>query len=120
MEIRPATADLPPAGGPRAVLVAWVRFRDDRAVDAAAVATLADVLPPALYALWNTPRPVPTAEMTVHFADALDDGAAHGWSLVRIRTEHAGGAGRSTTAPCGRRTGASSRRPGRPAWCASR
>ncbi|NEC48200.1 thioesterase family protein, partial [Actinospica acidiphila] len=34
---------------------------------------------------------VPTAEMTVHFTDALDDGPAHGWSLVRIRTDHAGG-----------------------------
>ncbi|MET9306384.1 thioesterase family protein [Streptomyces cellulosae] len=91
LEIRPATADLPLGGGPRAVLVAWVRFRDDRPVDAAAVATPADVLPPALYARRRTPRPVPTAEMTVHFTDALDDGPAHGWSLVRIRTDHAGG-----------------------------
>ncbi|CAM5712784.1 putative protein OS=Streptomyces albaduncus OX=68172 GN=FHS32_001851 PE=4 SV=1 [Streptomyces griseoloalbus] len=29
--------------------------------------------------------------MTVHFTDALDDGPAHGGSLVRIRTDHAGG-----------------------------
>ncbi|GAA3506138.1 acyl-CoA thioesterase II [Streptomyces prasinosporus] len=91
LEMRPATADRPLAGGPRAELVAWVRFRDGRALDAAAVATLADALPPALYARWRAPRPVPTAELTVHFTDALDDGAPEGWGLVRIRTDHAGG-----------------------------
>ncbi|MGC3003204.1 thioesterase family protein, partial [Streptomyces sp. G35A] len=68
-----------------------VRFRDGRALDAAAVATLADALPPALYARWTAPRPVPTAELTVHFTDALDGEAPEGWGLVRIRTDHAGG-----------------------------
>ncbi|MFF7853380.1 acyl-CoA thioesterase domain-containing protein [Streptomyces sp. NPDC007904] len=91
LEIRPATADRPLSGGPRAELVAWVRFRDGRALDAAAVATLADALPPALYARWTAPRPVPTAELTVHFTDALDGEAPEGWGLVRIRTDHAGG-----------------------------
>ncbi|MFE9775125.1 acyl-CoA thioesterase [Streptomyces sp. NPDC005931] len=91
LDIRPATADRPLAGGPRAELVAWVRFRDGRALDAAAVVILTDVLPPALYARWRTPRPVPTAELTVHFTDALDGEAPAGWTLVRIRTEHAGG-----------------------------
>ncbi|PIB07674.1 hypothetical protein B1C81_19390 [Streptomyces sp. HG99] len=90
LEIRPATESLPLAGGDRAELVAWVRFADDRPLDAGAVVTLADVLPPGLYASWRTPRPVPTAELTVHFSNALDDGAAHGWALVRIRTEQAG------------------------------
>ncbi|MFI8189276.1 acyl-CoA thioesterase [Streptomyces sp. NPDC085946] len=90
LEIRPATADLPLAGGPRAELVAWVRFLDGRALDAAAVTTLTDVLPPALFARWRSPRPVPTAELTVHFTGALDD-APEGWALVRIRTEEAGG-----------------------------
>lgn len=33
---------------------------------------------------------MPTAELTVHFTDALDDGAPRGWALVRIRTEQAG------------------------------
>lgn len=51
---------------------------------------LADALPPALFALWTVPRPVPTAELTVHFTDALDAAPAEGWALVRIRTEHAG------------------------------
>nr|WP_210588666.1 thioesterase family protein [Streptomyces sp. GESEQ-35] len=90
LEIRPATADLPLAGGDRAELVAWVRFSDHRPLDAAAVLTLTDVLPPALYARWRTPRPVPTAELTVHFTDALDQGVTEDWALVRIRTDHAG------------------------------
>lgn len=91
LDIRPATADRPLSGGPRAELVAWVRFRDGRTLDGAAVTTLADVLPPALYARWRAPRPVPTAELTVHFTDALGEGVLEGWTLVRIRTEHAGG-----------------------------
>ncbi|MDI9833144.1 thioesterase family protein [Streptomyces sp. KAU_LT] len=91
LEIRPATQDRPLAGGERAELTAWIRFLDGRPLDAAAVVTLTDVLPPALYAVWDTPRPVPTAELTVHLTDALDEGAPDGWALVRIRTEHAGG-----------------------------
>ncbi|MEV7285025.1 thioesterase family protein [Streptomyces sp. NPDC093252] len=92
LEIRPATDDRPLAGGERAELTAWVRFTDGRALDAAAVATLTDVLPPALYARWHTPRPVPTAELTVHFTDALTAAAPEGPALVRIRTERADGA----------------------------
>lgn len=91
LEIRPATADLPLAGGGQAELVAWVRFPDARPLDAATVVTLTDVLPPALYAVWTAPRPVPTAQLTVHFTDALDESAPEGWALVRIRTDHAGG-----------------------------
>jgi acyl-CoA thioesterase len=34
---------------------------------------------------------VPTAELTVHFTDALDDRTTQGWALVRIRTAQAGG-----------------------------
>ncbi|MFJ2129729.1 acyl-CoA thioesterase [Streptomyces sp. NPDC087845] len=90
VEVRPATEALPLAGGESAELVAWVRFTDGRALDEAAVVTLTDVLPPALFACWRTPRPVPTAELTVHFTDTLDAGALAGWALVRIRTEQAG------------------------------
>ncbi|MDJ0342135.1 thioesterase family protein [Streptomyces sp. H10-C2] len=90
LEIRPATTARPLAGGDRAELVAWVRFADGRPLDAEAVVVLADTLPPALFARWTTPRPVPSAELTVHFGDALDHGPVGGWALVRIRTEHAG------------------------------
>jgi acyl-CoA thioesterase len=90
LEIRPATAARPLAGGERAELVAWMRFRDDRPLDAEAATVLTDALPPALFAIWTTPRPVPSAELTVHFGAALDDGPGAGWALVRIRAEHAG------------------------------
>ncbi|NUP16407.1 MAG: thioesterase family protein [Streptomyces sp.] len=90
LAIRPATEDRPLAGGDRAELTAWIRFQDGRPLDAPTAVTLTDALPPALYARWRTPRPVPTAELTVHLTDALDHGAHDGWALVRIRTEHAG------------------------------
>jgi acyl-CoA thioesterase len=67
-----------------------MRFKDDRPLDADAATVLTDALPPALFARWTAPRPVPSAELTVHFGTALDDGAAAGWALVRIRAEHAG------------------------------
>jgi len=67
LEIRPATSARPLAGGEWAELVAWMRFRDDRPLDAEAATVLTDALPPALFATWTTPRPVPSAELTVHF-----------------------------------------------------
>jgi acyl-CoA thioesterase len=90
LEIRPATSARPLAGGERAELVAWMRFRVDRPLDAEAATVLTDALPPALFATWTTPRPVPSAELTVHFGTALDDAPGTGWALVRIRAEHAG------------------------------
>ncbi|MET7527384.1 thioesterase family protein [Streptomyces sp900116325] len=90
LDIRPATDARPLGGGERAELLAWIRFIDRRPLDAETLVVLADALPPALFALWTVPRPVPTAELTVHFTDALDVAPAEGWALVRIRTEHAG------------------------------
>ncbi|MFF7640213.1 hypothetical protein [Streptomyces canus] len=78
VETRSATADLPPAGDDRAELLPWVRFMDGRPLDAGAVVTLTDVLPPALYAVWRSPRPVPGGDLTAHFTDALDESA--GWA----------------------------------------
>ncbi|MFK4225870.1 acyl-CoA thioesterase [Streptomyces sp. NPDC019890] len=90
LEIRPATPARPLGGGDRAELTAWIRFTDGRSLDAEAVVILADALPPALFARWTAPRPVPSAELTVHYGDALDHGPVGGWALVRIRTDHAG------------------------------
>jgi acyl-CoA thioesterase len=91
LQIRRATDARPLGGGERAELVAWMRFADRRPLDAQTLVVLADGLPPALFALWTTPRPVPTAELTVHFTDAVEPGPVPDWALVRIRTEHAGG-----------------------------
>jgi acyl-CoA thioesterase len=90
LEIRPASDARPLGGGQRAALLAWIRFADRRPLDARTLVVIADALPPALFALWTVPRPVPTAELTVHFTDALDGRPAQDWALVRIRTEHAG------------------------------
>jgi acyl-CoA thioesterase len=90
LQIRPATPARPLAGGEHAELVAWMRFRDGRPLDAEAATVLTDALPPALFARWTTPRPLPSAELTVHYGTALDQAPAHGWALVRIRAEHAG------------------------------
>jgi acyl-CoA thioesterase len=95
LRLRAATAARPLAAGDRPELVMWLRFEDGRALDAESVVLLTDALPPALYAVWDTPRLVPSADLTVHFGDALDEGpvgggADDGWALVRIRTEHAG------------------------------
>ncbi|MGW2074745.1 hypothetical protein ACWCPK_41090 [Streptomyces sp. NPDC001953] len=77
--------------GPRAELLAWLGFTDRRPLDAGTLVVLADALPPGLFAVWTVPRPVPTAELTVHFTDALDAAPVEDRVLVRIRTEYAGG-----------------------------
>lgn len=90
IEVRPATPTLPLSGGDSALMVAWMRFRDGRGIDAASAVVLADSAPPALYATWTRPRPVPSVEMAVHFTDALDAGPVGDWVLVRIRGDQAG------------------------------
>ncbi|MGW5463665.1 thioesterase family protein [Streptomyces sp. NPDC003996] len=90
LEIHPADDARPLGGGERAELLAWISFADRRPLDAQTLVVLADALPPALYAVWTVPRPVPTAELTVHFTDALGSGPAQQWALVRISTEYAG------------------------------
>jgi acyl-CoA thioesterase len=91
LEIRLASEHRPLGGGTEPELLAWMRFRDGRPLDADAVVLLTDALPPALFATWTSMRPVPSAELTVHLTDALDTAAlADPWALVRIRTEHAG------------------------------
>ncbi|MFC9082917.1 hypothetical protein ACFTY7_39170 [Streptomyces sp. NPDC057062] len=90
LEIRPASEARPLGGGPRAELLAWLRFTDRRPLDAGTPVVLADALPPGLFAVWTVPRPVPTAELTVHFTDALEAAPVEDRVLVRIRTEYAG------------------------------
>jgi acyl-CoA thioesterase len=89
VEIRPATAARPLAGGSTAELTAWLRFVDDRPVDAAGATVLLDALPPALFATFTQPVPIPTVELAAHFSGRLTTGARPGWVLARIRTEQA-------------------------------
>jgi acyl-CoA thioesterase len=90
LELRLATPDRPLGAGDRAEIVAWIRFADRRPLGAEEVVLLTDALPPALYALWDKPKPIPTVDLTVHLTDALDAGPVGGWALTRIRAEFAG------------------------------
>jgi acyl-CoA thioesterase len=47
----------------------WLRFRDPIDVDAPALAALADVLPPAVYARLDAPRPAASVDLTIDFFD---------------------------------------------------
>lgn len=69
---------------------AWMRLREPRPLDAAAVALYADALPPAVFALREGERPVgaPTVELTIHFhGDPATAGVAtDGYCLARVAT----------------------------------
>jgi acyl-CoA thioesterase len=88
LEIRPTTEARPLAGGPSAELVAWVRLRDDRPLDAAALSILLDALPPGLFATFTEVALVPTVDLTAHFSPAAA-AAGRGWVLARITTVEA-------------------------------
>ena len=89
LEVRPATPALPLAGGEAPELVAWVRLRDGRRLDAAALTVLADALPPGLYGVASVPVAVPTVDLHVAFSG---EPAGSGWVLARITTRSADGA----------------------------
>ncbi|MDO9378419.1 MAG: thioesterase family protein [Nocardioidaceae bacterium] len=88
LQLRSATEARPLSGGDRAELVAWARFVEDAPLDAAALAMLVDVMPPALYGATANPVAVPTVELTVSFTEAP---VATGWVLLRIATRTAAG-----------------------------
>lgn len=89
LEVR-AARGMPMSGGPVPELVAWLRFRDDTPLDAAALTVLADALPPALFGATTAPVPVPTVELAVSYASGLDTDPGEGWVLSRIATRTAG------------------------------
>ncbi|WP_156755753.1 thioesterase family protein [Actinokineospora pegani] len=89
LDIRPVGA-LPLGGGSEPELVAWARVHEPPKRPESAAVVLLDALAPGLYATRTEPVPVPTVELSAHFTDAAADFDATGWSLLRIRTEHAG------------------------------
>ena len=88
-DMRRAAGDGPlhPEGQPR--YVAWVRHRDAAGVDpVVALIALADALPPAATAVFETWAPVSTITWDVHLCrDDLTD--ASGWFLVDSAGDHA-------------------------------
>ncbi|MFD7169295.1 thioesterase family protein [Streptomyces violascens] len=80
---------LPLSGAPDAELTSWVRFRDDRPVDAEASTVLSDILPCGVYAMADAVFAAPTVEMSLHYAPGSDTAPDSPWTLCRIRTRRA-------------------------------
>jgi acyl-CoA thioesterase len=62
----------------------WLRYRDERPLDAAALVALSDSWFPAVFAVSDLPLAVPTVELTVHVRVALP--LPHDWVLGRYST----------------------------------
>jgi acyl-CoA thioesterase len=72
------------SGADEALTGGWLRFRDERPLDAAALVALCDAWFPALFAVVAEPLAVPTLELTVHVRTRLPRRAD--WTLGRYRT----------------------------------
>jgi acyl-CoA thioesterase len=83
VEIRPTGESRPLAAGAEPVLRAWIRPR--RAIEdpVTRAAILLDALAPSLWAVWRAPLPVPTIELSLHFAPPA---LATAWSAIAQRT----------------------------------
>ncbi|CAM3004014.1 thioesterase family protein [Prescottella defluvii] len=86
LDIRPINAARPFAGGSDPEFDVWIRLGpglEFTGVERAAI--LLDALPPGLFATRTAPIPIPTVELTAHFAPAA--GASGGpWHRLRHRT----------------------------------
>jgi len=65
------------------VLRAWIRPRRPISDPVTRAAVLLDALPPSLFAIWREPVPIPTIELTMHFAPAAPQTP---WSAISQRT----------------------------------
>lgn len=72
IDIRPISPDVPGSLGKVPFYETWIRMINPDESSALGsygnAAVLLDALPPGLLATWAVPRPVPTVEMSVHFA----------------------------------------------------
>jgi len=85
VEHRPASPPLPLTGGDRAEILVWMRLLEDRPIDALSACMLADAGPPALYGCLSSYIPMPSTDITIHFAEL--EAAAHSpWLLGVFRT----------------------------------
>jgi acyl-CoA thioesterase len=72
-------------GADEALTGGWIRFRDERPLDAAALVALCDAWFPAVFAMVSEPLPVPTLELTVHLRGRLP--RPRDWTLGRWTTQ---------------------------------
>lgn len=84
-EYRPASDFAPFSGAERARGAAWIRFVDERPIDALQMPTIADALFPAVFAKLDAPAVVPTIDLTVHFRTTLP--RDYDWLLARMETK---------------------------------
>ncbi|WP_109530162.1 MULTISPECIES: acyl-CoA thioesterase [Nocardia] len=93
-DIRPAAGPLPLTGADDAWMTAWIALTPAMTTDAAALAILADALPPAIFPTLTAPLAVPTVALSLYlhtdFAEpatptvlvhAANSGTGGGWSV---------------------------------------
>lgn len=83
--MRPALGSLPFSGGDRAVTGGWIRLREPRPLDEAAIVALADAWWPAPFAVVDRPIAAPTVDLTVHVRAPLP--REHDDVLVEVRSD---------------------------------
>ena len=82
-ELRALGPERPLGGGTEPRLHAWVRIAD-QPDPLVRLGVLLDALPPALFAVWRAPVPLPTVELTAHLA--AEPPAAGEWTRIDQRT----------------------------------
>ncbi|WP_306362932.1 acyl-CoA thioesterase II [Nocardia sp. CC227C] len=66
LDIRPAAGPLPLTGSSEAWMCAWISLVPELDTDAAALAVLADALPPGIFPMLRAPLAVPTVAMSLY------------------------------------------------------
>ncbi|MEU2091079.1 thioesterase family protein [Nocardia beijingensis] len=83
-DIRPAAGPLPLTGADEPMMCAWIELVPELPTDAAALAILADALPPAVFPLLRAPVAIPTVALSMYL-----HGVPTGGSPVLVRTANA-------------------------------
>ncbi|MGW4718934.1 thioesterase family protein [Nocardia sp. NPDC004260] len=83
-DIRPAAGPLPLTGADEPMMCAWIELVPELPTDAAALAILADALPPAVFPTLRAPVAIPTVALSMHLHDVPTEG-----SPVLVRTVNA-------------------------------
>ncbi|HVE99605.1 MAG TPA: thioesterase family protein [Mycobacteriales bacterium] len=84
------TEDQPLFAGDRSEAWCWIRLVQQRPVDDAVLALMADALPPAMFFRKATPHVYPTVDLTVHFRHPVPPDH-DGWCLAHVATRTASG-----------------------------
>ncbi|MFE7747171.1 acyl-CoA thioesterase [Nocardia sp. NPDC057455] len=87
-DIRPVAGPLPLTGADEPMMCAWISLVPEAPADAAALAILADALPPAVFPTLRVPVAIPTVALSMHFHDLPTGGLP-----VLVRTVNASTAG---------------------------